>query len=133
MNDPAPQSPVPRRRRPRRTADPRDRGVDDRPAGPRADRDPTTRQRLLEAAGPVFAQYGFDRATGKEICERAGANIAAINYHFGGMQSLYAEVVAEAHNRFVTLADLSAAVQQTGDAVSRLEAAMRLVISTLTS
>src|SRR3954451_22724831 len=42
-----------------------------------------TRQRLLEVAGEVFAEQGFKNATVREICKRAEANVAAINYHFG--------------------------------------------------
>lgn len=52
-----------------------------------------TRERLLEAAGEVFAQKGFREATIRDICARAGANIAAVNYHFGGKERLYAEVL----------------------------------------
>lgn len=52
-----------------------------------------TRQRLLEAAGEVFADKGFRDATVREICTRAGANIASINYYFGGKDRLYAEVL----------------------------------------
>lgn len=53
-----------------------------------------TRQRLLEAAAPAFARDGYARATIRDICAAAGANIAAVNYHFGGKQGLYEEVVA---------------------------------------
>src|SRR3954447_17946485 len=52
-----------------------------------------TRQRLLAAAGPVFAEKGFDDATVREICQQADANIAAINYHFGDKQRLYSETL----------------------------------------
>ena len=53
----------------------------------------STRQRLLEAAGEVFAEKGFREATIREICKRADANIAAINYHFGGKERLYSDVL----------------------------------------
>lgn len=52
-----------------------------------------TRQRLLEAAGEVFAERGFRDATVREICEKAKANIAGINYYFGDKEELYAEVI----------------------------------------
>jgi AcrR family transcriptional regulator len=53
-----------------------------------------TKQRLLSAAGAVFAERGFERATIREICRRAQANLAAAHYHFGDKQALYAEVLA---------------------------------------
>lgn len=52
-----------------------------------------TRSKLLQAAGEVFAERGYRDATIREICERAGTNIAAINYHFRGKDELYAAVL----------------------------------------
>jgi AcrR family transcriptional regulator len=101
-----------------------------RPRG-RADERDTTRDRLLEAAGPVFADQGFERATGKEICARARTNQAAVNYYFGGMDGLYAAVLEEAHNRLFTLDMVAAAVAAKSDAKAKLEAVLTLVIGTL--
>jgi len=50
-----------------------------------------TRQRLLAAAAIVFAEKGFWEATHAEICKRAKANTAAVNYHFGSKENLYVE------------------------------------------
>ena|ERR1700722_17979884 len=58
-----------------------------------------TRRQLLEAAGAVFAKAGFRDATVREICRRAGANVAAINYHFGDKETLYAEVLRYSHGK----------------------------------
>jgi AcrR family transcriptional regulator len=52
-----------------------------------------TRQRLLEAAAAVFVEKGYRSATIREICEKAGANVAAVNYHFGDKFTLYRELL----------------------------------------
>jgi AcrR family transcriptional regulator len=56
-----------------------------------------TRKRLLDSAGQVFAEKGFQAATIREISQKAEANVAAINYHFGDKERLYVEAVKAAH------------------------------------
>lgn len=55
-----------------------------------------TRNRVLEAAGRVFADRGFEAATIRSICDLAGANIAAVNYYFNDKKSLYLAACIEA-------------------------------------
>jgi AcrR family transcriptional regulator len=50
-----------------------------------------TRQRLLAAASEIFADKGYRDATISEICIKADANNAAVNYHFRDKESLYRE------------------------------------------
>lgn len=60
-----------------------------------------TRGKLLAAAAEVFAEKGFRDATIAEICRQAGANIAAVNYHFGSKEVLYREAWRHAFNRSI--------------------------------
>ncbi len=55
-----------------------------------------TKDRILKAASEVFADRGFHDATVEDICRRAQTNIAAINYHFGSKDQLYAQVWRDA-------------------------------------
>jgi TetR/AcrR family transcriptional regulator, regulator of cefoperazone and chloramphenicol sensitivity len=57
----------------------------------------TTRARITVAAGEIFAERGFDGTTVRDICQRAGANVAAVNYYFGDKQRLYVQAVIQAH------------------------------------
>ena len=52
-----------------------------------------TKDRLLQAAMAEFAEHGFRDTTVAAISEAAGANIAAINYHFGSREGLLALVM----------------------------------------
>ncbi len=56
----------------------------------------TTRVALIKAATSVFAEYGYDGGSVRLITQRAMANQAAVNYHFGGKDGLYREVLIAA-------------------------------------
>ena len=51
-----------------------------------------TRDRLLDEAERLFAERGFEATSVRDITAAAGANLAAVNYHFGGKDKLYREV-----------------------------------------
>lgn len=70
-----------------------------------APQDVATRKRLLEAATELFAEHGFRRVTVRAICQRARANVASVNYHFGDKQRLYREVVEAALDTVRDFAD----------------------------
>jgi len=57
--------------------------------------DSGTKARLLAAAREHFALRGVKDATVREICSQAGANVAAVNYHFGGKDKLFMAVLME--------------------------------------
>ena len=53
-----------------------------------------TRSSLLDAAEALFAEHGFADTSVRSITESAGANVAAINYHFGSKLGLVKAVLA---------------------------------------
>jgi len=84
-----------------------------------------TRRQLLEAAGEVFAAVGFREATVREICRRAGANVAAVNYHFGDKEGLYAEVLRYAQQKAFEKYPLLPGVGPDAAAADKLRAFVR--------
>jgi AcrR family transcriptional regulator len=72
-----------------------------------------TREKLVDSAGPIFAEKGYYSATVREICKRAGANVAAVNYHFKDKLGLYEEVLMHC-KRASHVDQMRAALEQTG-------------------
>jgi AcrR family transcriptional regulator len=52
-----------------------------------------TRERILDAAEHLFGLHGFPCASLRQITDQAGANLAAVNYHFGSKEDLYKAVL----------------------------------------
>jgi AcrR family transcriptional regulator len=82
-----------------------------------------TRSKLIDAAGEVFAESGFRAATVREICARAGVNIALVNYYFGDKLELYTEVL-----RHSAGASGNGIIRQAIDSQAPPEAALRELI-----
>lgn len=54
-----------------------------------------SRHRLLEAAATCFAASGYSGTTVRDITARAGCNVSAVTYHFGGKRKVYEAVYHE--------------------------------------
>lgn len=91
-----------------------------------------TRTRLIDAAGEMFAELGFHQTTVRQICERAGANIAAVNYHFRDKTGLYTEVVRQSM-RAAQLDTVLAAFDQTASPEEILRAVIKARLESLRS
>ena len=83
-----------------------------------------TRDKLLEVAEQVFADRGYQAATIREICVRAGANVAAVNYHFGDKLGLYTEVLQQSI-RAAQIDAVRSALDKTAPAEEILRAVIR--------
>ena len=63
-----------------------------------ADREAAVRERIVRAAGEVFAEKGYHRATIADVVRRSGLSVGAIYTHFSGKEQLFlagCDVVAE--------------------------------------
>ena len=54
---------------------------------------PATQDTLLDAAEALFAEQGFAATSLRQVTQRAGANLAAVNYHFGSKEELVKAVL----------------------------------------
>ncbi|HEX8613923.1 MAG TPA: CerR family C-terminal domain-containing protein [Telluria sp.] len=55
--------------------------------------DNAVRNRIIGAATECFAENGFKATSIRKICERAGANLAMVNYYFGSKDGLYLAII----------------------------------------
>lgn len=60
-----------------------------------------TRERLLAAALELIAERGQEGVTLREITEDAGANVAAVSYHFGSLKALCDKAIEQALERYL--------------------------------
>lgn len=84
-----------------------------------------TRERLMEAAGEMFAEFGFHKTTIRNICHRAKANVAAINYYFGDKERLYSQVLLYGQRRTIEKYPLDMGLPSDATPQERLHAMIR--------
>ena len=84
-----------------------------------------TGKRILEAACRLFADRGYRNTTTAMICRSAGANNAAVNYHFGSKENLYRSAWRYAHDRSVSAISPDGGVGQDQPPEARLRGRIR--------
>ncbi len=97
----------------------------------RRDRGAETRQRLLEAGLDVFGRHGFEGASTRQIAKEAGANLAAIVYHFGSKEALHVAVAEHIVGRVGALIGPRLAAAATPEALATREGARAALVTLL--
>jgi TetR/AcrR family transcriptional regulator, regulator of cefoperazone and chloramphenicol sensitivity len=92
-----------------------------------------TRTKILKAAIKVFSDHGYDRATVRDICRRAGVNLALVNYHFGDKMELYLAVVRFAVDADAKMELINHALEQNADPCDALRQIIRAVLERLST
>jgi TetR/AcrR family transcriptional regulator, regulator of cefoperazone and chloramphenicol sensitivity len=85
------------------------------------------RDRIMAAATIAFAERGFNGVTIRDLAQRAGVNLAAVNYHFRSKEDLYAAVIetalAQWTSETIAASDLAAGAS--------LATVVRMIVSAL--
>src|SRR6059058_5422050 len=82
-----------------------------------------TRARLLDTALERIAECGEDGVTLRELTETAGANVAAVSYHFGSLKSLCDAAVEHALERYLAAQQAEMDALAAGSNVEQVAAA----------
>lgn len=91
-----------------------------------------TKSKIIEAAGPLIAQYGFAKTANKTIANAANVDLAAINYHFDGRDGLYQAVLVEAHAHYLDEKYLLELVESTQSPEEKLSLLLETLLHKLT-
>jgi len=91
-----------------------------------------TRDRILRAASEIFAEQGFRRTTVRQICMKAGANLASVNYHFRSKAGLYRAVWERASEQADILYPIDGGVPPKASAEERLRGNISALIKRMT-
>ncbi|HEX13164.1 MAG: hypothetical protein C0173_06355 [Desulfurella sp.] len=61
----------------------------------------STKEKILEKASELFAQYGYQETSIRKIAKEAKANSAMISYYFGSKKALYESVLSTNMDEFL--------------------------------
>ena len=80
---------------------------------------PADIQRVLEVAGRLFAESGYDGVGMRQIAKESGVIVSSIQYHFGSKASLYEEVLDNKYEAFYNM--ITQAVEAVDEPMQKLE------------
>jgi TetR/AcrR family transcriptional regulator, regulator of cefoperazone and chloramphenicol sensitivity len=80
---------------------------------------------LLDAGIELFGVYGVAAVSTRMLSERAGTNLAAIAYHFGGKDGLYRATVTHVVDQLTPRLDLARAAFDQGRALAGADPALQ--------
>ncbi len=60
----------------------------------------STKEKILDVAEGLFAEYGFNDTSLRTITSKAGVNLASVNYHFGDKKTLVRAVLKSLSRSF---------------------------------
>lgn len=91
--------------------------------------EPADIERVIEAAGRLFAEKGYDGVGMREISEASGVKTSSIFYHFGSKSALFKEVV---ENRYKGIVDMvRQAIESLHDPEQKMERILGVLFDVL--
>lgn len=54
-----------------------------------------TRDKIIQTAAAQFAEKGYNGVSIRDITQKAGVNLGAITYHFGGKEGLFTTIMSQ--------------------------------------
>src|SRR5947209_18257030 len=98
---------------------------------PQRERRPRTRAALLRAAGHIFAEHGFHRATLEAVAAEAGVSKGALYHHFPSKEQLFLALLEDRLG--AGLGDIEAVVAERGTDSGQLGAATQTFLRRINS
>ena len=85
-----------------------------------AKKQPDTRERILKAALKLFARKGIEGSSLRDITAEAGANLQAVDYHFGSKDDLVMAVLAQCAKPLIekSIRELDALEKESGESLA---------------
>jgi AcrR family transcriptional regulator len=90
-----------------------------------------TKASLMHAAKTLVAERGYAGTSVRDIAAAAGANLAAVNYHFGSRETLLDEAVLECFLDWTRRFELLSQADPSGSPMDRITAGARALMADL--